>query len=275
MAATVTSAGVPVEALPVAVPRQAAADQHVGADEGFLIPVEVVDPEEFVGQHLDASVRRNRVRRLEPAATVLSALVTLSASHRLIVLNTPEASFAEQRVSAARHAADPISVVDADADAEELSVIRAKVARCRRALMTAATAAGVFAMVAACSEISQLQPYPKVVVENREATAVEIQAQDSAGQFVGFRVPPKSWVGLPSAKNWDLVHRVSEDCTSVSAAAVERRSSPNAIIILALGSLDEYDPEVFLPTPGPLASASVSNLCPQGPHYPGQSPGSH
>ena len=81
------------------------------------------------------------------------------------------------------------------------------------------------------------------------------------------------WVGLPGA-NWDLVHRVSEDCTSVSAAAVERRSSPNAIIILALGSLDEYDPEVFLPTPGPLASASVSNLCPQGPHYPGQAPGS-
>jgi hypothetical protein len=180
---------------------------------------------------------------------------------------------ASRRVSAVRHAADPVSVVGADEDAGELSVTRANAARCRRGLITAATAAGVLATVAACSVISQLQPYPKVIVENREATAVEIQAQDSAGHFVGFRVPPKSWVGLPGA-NWDLVHRVSEDCTSVSAAAVERRSSPNAIIILALGSLDEYDPEVFLPTPGPLASASVSNLCPQGPHYPGQAPGS-
>jgi hypothetical protein len=123
-----------------------------------------------------------------------------------------------------------------------------------------------------CSPVSPTPPGTGAVVENQEANPVEIQVLDDSGQFTAFLIPANAWVALPGA-HWTTVHRVGDDCTTVSARGFYPGSRPYAIFILANGALDEYDPGFPVPTLGPLASATGSTRCPNGPPQPSASIG--
>jgi hypothetical protein len=104
----------------------------------------------------------------------------------------------------------------------------------------------------------------EIVVQNEQPVQALVVVGDGLGYYRAFSVPARSWARLPGT--WATVYQVDESCVAISSSNFQ----PGGLALVRIeadGSLHVIDDRSFMPTLGPLSSATPLSLCPNGPTF--------